>query len=218
MTMIEIQESVEVRDKIIYAARNLFVKKGFKGTTVRDIAAAADTNVAMVNYYFQSKYNLFEYIFNKIFEILSGRVFSILESDLPFFEMVEKWISVYYETLFEYPEFPLFIINELSQQPEVLKEKLELKQPYRIFLRLSERIQNEMDSGLIRKISFPDFALNTISLCMYPFIFSPVATAFLNISKEDYMKLLKKHKQDVVEFVIQSLKNPEYELEKTKVI
>ncbi|MCC8145792.1 MAG: TetR/AcrR family transcriptional regulator, partial [Bacteroidales bacterium] len=190
--------------------RKLFVKKGFKGTTVRDIAAEAGTNVAMVNYYFQSKYNLFEHIFNEIFEVLTGRVFNILDSDLPFFEMVEQWISVYYETLFEYPEFPLFIINELSQQPDVLREKMESKQPYRIFLKLSERIKEEMRSGQVREVSLPDFALNTISLCMYPFIFSPVATAFLNISKEDYMELLKKHKKDVVEFVIHSLKNPDY--------
>lgn len=207
----QVQESLEVRDKIIKEASKLFVKKGFKGTTVRDIAAEAGTNVAMVNYYFQSKYNLFEYIFNEIFEILSSRVFNILDSDLPFFEMVEQWISVYYDTLFEYPEFPLFVINELSQQPEVLRKKIEMKQPYRIFLKLSERIKKEMDSGLIRDVSFPDFALNTISLCMYPFIFSPVATAFLDISKEAYIELLKNHKRDVVNFVIQALKNPDSE-------
>lgn len=204
--MVAVQNSIEVRDKIIGSARTLFVKNGFKGTTVRDIAADAGTNVAMVNYYFQSKYNLFEHIFNEIFEILTTRVFNVIDSDLPFYEMIEEWISVYYDTLFEYPEFPLFIINELSQRPDVLKKKIKTKQPYRIISKLTERIQHEMDMEKIRKVSLPHFALNTISLCMYPFIFSPVANAFMGISKEDYRELLKHHKKHVVDFIVRSLR------------
>ena len=200
-----LQESIDVRDKIINAARNLFVKKGFKGTTVRDIAAESDTNVAMVNYYFRSKYNLFEHIFNENVEILMNRVFSVLDSDLPFFEMIEKWISIYYDTLYEYPEFPLFIINELSQRPEVLKERIKMKKPYRVFIKLAERIQKEVDAGTIRPIPVFDFALNAISSAMFPFIFQPIANTLLNISKDDYMKLLKDHKKYVVEFIIHAL-------------
>ena len=34
---------------------NLFGQKGFDGTSVREIAAGADVNLAMINYYFGSK-------------------------------------------------------------------------------------------------------------------------------------------------------------------
>jgi AcrR family transcriptional regulator len=45
--------------RILEVARVLFAEKGFEGTSVRDIAAEADVNVASLNYHFLSKDNLF---------------------------------------------------------------------------------------------------------------------------------------------------------------
>ena len=42
------------------AAEELFAEKGFSGTSVRDIADAADVNVAMISYYFGSKEKMLE--------------------------------------------------------------------------------------------------------------------------------------------------------------
>jgi len=42
--------SDDTKDKIIKAAKILFASKGYEGTSVRDIAKAAEVNVASVNY------------------------------------------------------------------------------------------------------------------------------------------------------------------------
>ena len=47
-----------VQDRLIEAAAELFCRRGFNETSVRDIAASADGNVASVNYYFGGKDNL----------------------------------------------------------------------------------------------------------------------------------------------------------------
>jgi AcrR family transcriptional regulator len=47
------------KEKILKTARILFADHGFEGTSIRDIAKAADVNVASVNYHFSSKENLF---------------------------------------------------------------------------------------------------------------------------------------------------------------
>ncbi|MGC4100603.1 TetR family transcriptional regulator [Ferruginibacter sp.] len=49
--------------KIMETAEELFAEKGFSGTSVRDIADAADINVAMISYYFGSKEKMLESIF-----------------------------------------------------------------------------------------------------------------------------------------------------------
>ena len=49
-----------VKQRLLAAAEQLFADNGFDATTVRDIAAAADCNVASVNYYFGGKMNLYE--------------------------------------------------------------------------------------------------------------------------------------------------------------
>ena len=49
--------------QIIEVAEQLFARKGFAGTSVRDIAQEADVNVSMISYYFGSKEKLIEALF-----------------------------------------------------------------------------------------------------------------------------------------------------------
>jgi TetR/AcrR family transcriptional regulator, regulator of cefoperazone and chloramphenicol sensitivity len=54
-----------VQDRLIEAAEDLFCRRGFNETSVRDIAAAADCNVASINYYFGGKDNLYREIWRR---------------------------------------------------------------------------------------------------------------------------------------------------------
>jgi AcrR family transcriptional regulator len=47
------------KDRLLDAAEVLFIKKDFDSVSVRELAAAADVNVAAVNYHFQGKENLY---------------------------------------------------------------------------------------------------------------------------------------------------------------
>src|SRR6202042_3239514 len=101
-------------EKIKEAARVLFTSKGYAATTVRDIAAEANINLALVNYYFRSKEKLFDLImaetiqklFEKIRPIIYGETTSITEK-------IESIVDHYLELLIANPDFPLFIVNEL---------------------------------------------------------------------------------------------------------
>ncbi|GIS06030.1 MAG: hypothetical protein CM15mP109_07860 [Candidatus Dadabacteria bacterium] len=54
---------------------NLFFKKGYSATTTREIAKESDINLALLNYYFTSKWKLFEIImFETLFDFLSKMV------------------------------------------------------------------------------------------------------------------------------------------------
>lgn len=50
----------DTKKKILEVARELFADQGFEGTSVREIAKAADVNIASVNYHFTNKENLFK--------------------------------------------------------------------------------------------------------------------------------------------------------------
>lgn len=53
-------------EKVIRAAELLFAKKGYHGTSIRDIAEHENLNVSVINYYFTSKENLLLHILSKI--------------------------------------------------------------------------------------------------------------------------------------------------------
>jgi AcrR family transcriptional regulator len=70
-----------VQGRLIEAAEDLFCRRGFNETSVRDIAAAADCNVASVNYYFGGKDSLY-------LEIWRRRLAQMRESRLASIEKV----------------------------------------------------------------------------------------------------------------------------------
>lgn len=49
----------DTRTRLIDAAGGVFAEHGFRSATVRDICAAADANIASVNYYFRDKAGLY---------------------------------------------------------------------------------------------------------------------------------------------------------------
>jgi AcrR family transcriptional regulator len=51
--------SEQAGDRLLQAAVEMFAERGFRDTTVREICAKADANVAAVNYYFRSKEALY---------------------------------------------------------------------------------------------------------------------------------------------------------------
>ncbi|MCA6454520.1 MAG: helix-turn-helix transcriptional regulator, partial [Chitinophagaceae bacterium] len=62
------------KQHILNAAIELFAEKGFEGSSIRDLAARADVNVAMVNYYFGSKEKLFETIVEHRATFMRGKL------------------------------------------------------------------------------------------------------------------------------------------------
>ena len=201
-----VKDIQDTKERILVAARELFIENGYNGTSIRDIASASEANVAHVNYYFQSKYNLFEIIFDEAFEVLIKRVFSIVRSDMPFFDLIEEWINAYYEILIEYPQIPIFILNEINHGSEGLMERIQQRNPLQIFTQLSKRIEEEVIKGTIKETPTIDFGLNVLSLCVFPFMFEKLATKVANKTKAEYNEVLEQHKKYVIEFVINALK------------
>ncbi len=208
------EDSSEVRNRILKEAQILFLKNGYKGTSVRDIAKASGTNVAMVNYYFKSKYNLFEIIFEEALDIFTKRIFETINSDLPFFELIENWIHTYYELLFQYPQIAAFILNEVSLNPEGLTQRIKKRNPYNSFSRIEQRIEEEVKKGTIRETPAADFLLNMLSMCMFPFIFGNMAMTLMEIPSNIYNELIANHERYVIEFTINALRPCNNELKK----
>ncbi|NMA74109.1 MAG: TetR/AcrR family transcriptional regulator [Bacteroidales bacterium] len=200
------QRSLDVKDRILSVSRELFIKNGYNGTSVRDIAAASGTNVAHIKYYFSSKYKLFEIIFEESFDVLLNRIEGILKKESSFFDLIKDWVHTYYDVLVEFPMIPIFLLNEINQNPECLTNRLLKREPIKLFNQLSDRIEREVQKGTIIETSPLDLALNVLSLCVFPFMFGPLATKIAGKSKDEYYEVLEEHKEYVVNFVIKALK------------
>lgn len=54
---------ISKEENILFAAEKLFAEKGFDATSTREISTAANVNVSMISYYFGSKEQLLENLF-----------------------------------------------------------------------------------------------------------------------------------------------------------
>jgi len=61
----------DLRQAILDAAESLFSRHGFHGVTVRQVAAEAGVDTALIHYYFGAKRELFDHVFARRAEILN---------------------------------------------------------------------------------------------------------------------------------------------------
>lgn len=144
------------KQHILEHALELFAEKGFEGTSIRDLAARADVNVAMVNYYFGSKEKLFE----RLVEYKATYARAALEelANNPNYSEIEKVdliIDNHIKKLFGNRKFHRVLHQELmlSQREALQAAIVEIIYPNSLIMR--GVIESGMKSGLFRKVDAP---------------------------------------------------------------
>jgi len=62
------REKQEARERILLSAITLFAKRGYSGVGVREIAAEANVNIAMISYYYKGKIGILAAIMERFYE------------------------------------------------------------------------------------------------------------------------------------------------------
>jgi len=70
------------REQILLAAEQVFARRGFKGTTTREVAEQAGIANSLIFYYFKNKMALYEAVFQNFFEQLEELMQQNLSLDL----------------------------------------------------------------------------------------------------------------------------------------
>jgi Transcriptional regulator len=130
--------------QIIETAEQLFSKKGYEATTVRDIAEEAGINLAMISYYFGSKEKLLEAVFNHRTGNIGMRVESLLKNDsLTPLQKVEILIDEHIERVVHHEGFYKIMLCEqvINKNPVIIKLVSQIK------MRNAELINKLIEDG-----------------------------------------------------------------------
>lgn len=103
---------MNVKEHILKVAEELFFEKGYHTTSIRDIGSRASVNSSMINYYFQSKENLYLSIFHN----LKFRVDQICKSEAEVQSYEEAYQSFLSKTIKLYTAAPSSLKLFLSEQ------------------------------------------------------------------------------------------------------
>ena len=111
-------------EKIFEAATDVFVDKGMDGARMQDIASHAGINKALLHYYYRTK----DQLFNAVFEMIATKVLKkfapVFDEKLSLEEKIRFFFKEHIAFLQENPKLPAFVLNEINRNPARIKKLL----------------------------------------------------------------------------------------------
>ena len=197
------EDGQDSEERILEAAKQVFVKKGMDGAVLQDIADAAQISRTSLHYYFRSKEKLFAAVLEDLLNHILPQFEKIILEDIPFEDKVAQFVEEYLDLLMVNPYLPNFIMNELNKNPERMIKRLSTFG----FFSLSARERFKHELGQINQdVPADQFVMNLISLCVFPFIAKPIVKAFYINGKPDaFDRFIEERKKQIITMLMKSL-------------
>lgn len=184
--------STDTEQKILQAAREVFLEKGHDGARMQEIADSAGINKALLHYYFRSKQKLFRTIFKRELQSMLGSIFGLISPSDDFEQFLEKFISGYLENVSSRKNIMRFILWEIDKSPkEVASWFIEVFDDggfpgNPIVLRIEKAIKD----GEMKPVDPTNFVLSLLGMCVFPVVAEPMLKHLLpgfNIDAKDFL-------------------------------
>ncbi len=205
----EVKNNQSMESIILETAERLFLEKGFAMTSTTEIAKEIGCNQALIHYYFRTKDNLFNLIFEKKFREFFQHIFDLENLDkLTFTEKLKHIIESHFDMVRKNSKVPLLIVNEFSRNPEmlaILKERLK-DVVSGLFKSLSDDLESEIAAGRIRQVALIDLIFNTISINISLFLLLPVASEIMMMTEQQKELVINHRREEHVTLILNSLR------------
>lgn len=167
----------QVRERLLEAAAALAAAQGFETCGLREIAARAQVSPAMVAYYFGDRAGLAEALYRRTFERVSARVQTLVDSpDFARRDGVGELVSIHVAAMMADPWLPKLIASELlAHGASPLRSRLFQDLTRGPLMAMVGWIEAEQREGRLRAdIEARWLALSIASLCVFPFLITPI--------------------------------------------
>lgn len=204
--MVKKKKDESTEERIISAARKVFLSKGLAGARMQDIADEAGINKALLHYYFRSKEKLFDMIFMEAAQKLFPKINFIFESNMPLFEKIEHFADEYITVMVENPYLPSFVLNEINQDPSSFFRKLNEKFGFPDPSLFLKQIEKEIKKGTIKRVHPVQLFMNMLSLCIFPFMARPMLELRIRVGEKQFREFMEQRKKEVPQFIIDAIR------------
>ncbi|WP_230990348.1 TetR family transcriptional regulator [Rhodococcus oxybenzonivorans] len=157
------KKAMATRARILDSAAHTFRTKGYAGTRLSDVAAAADTQAGSLYYHFPSREELVEEVLRVGQERTSGYVrrrVAALSDDASCLDRLREAIDAHLDSTLESGDYTAATIRIIGQVPEeIRKRRLHEQREYGLFWRglvndahESGEIRTDLDSSVLRML------------------------------------------------------------------
>ena len=209
--------------RILDAAHAVFIRAGTAGARMQEIADEANVNKALLHYYFRSKERLAEAVFRRAAARVFPIILQVLGSDLEIEEKVERVIAHYLDQLSETPYLAGYVICELNQHPDRITQYLRAvamperpddaggsdRRQKQIRAKsldvLDKQLRARARAGTLRPISYEQFLVNLLAVCIFPFAARPILAAMLGLEEAAFRRFIAQRRKELPAFFLRAL-------------
>lgn len=194
-------EHRHLRDLLLHVTKNSLAEKSHLDLTSHEIAVAAGTNAAMVNYYFQSKDGLFSTLVEAVVNDISHCLEKIeRDTDKGVGEPTEAIVRPLVETYFSQKESASILFVEIIRPSSPVARAYARRRGLSTFARVKRVVKKLVDKGVYRSDLNTDNATWTLlSLVVGPQLLSPVWRSCGELIEVPEISTWVKHIVDLVQ-------------------
>jgi TetR/AcrR family transcriptional regulator len=195
----------QTEEKIFEAATDVFIEKGMDGARMQDIATHAGINKALLHYYFRTK----DQLFNAVFEMIARKIFKkfapVFDENLTLEEKIRFFFKEHIAFLQANPRLPGFLLNEVNRNPARIKKLLKNVDFESIWLKLYNQHRDEFKRFNITKAKIPQLMISIVSLSVFPFAARGIVEGILESTGLDFNEYMEERKGFAADFVIKAI-------------
>ncbi|WP_261843313.1 TetR/AcrR family transcriptional regulator [Aliamphritea ceti] len=170
------------REDLIDAAFELLRHKSYRSITIRDLASEAQTQSAMIKYYFDDKQGLFLALLERISKQQQSNFDEVWQSEQPLKTFIHSSVKFFSAN----QPVTRLIADEVIAGDSELKKAFIATLPKRTAEMLPKLIAAEQDAGHIRADMNPKWlGFSLINMIITPFVAVPVREQVWHISHEE---------------------------------
>ena len=184
----------QTEELIKNTAKKMFFGEGKFNATTQEIADEAQVNRTLINYYFRSRNNLFEIVFEEAMKQQHEKSDSILYSNVSFKEKISNYIDYTLGVAMEYPYLEIYLVTQINQGC-IYKDNDQMDD---IISFIDKELKKEVENGTMKPISPFQFILNLVSLVSFPASMRPIFQESFKMDNKQYNKLLSERKEVII--------------------
>jgi len=135
-----VQDTNDVKAKILGAAKKLFARNGFEGTSVRQICEEAGVALALVSYHFGGKEKVFYALFESSIPNYATAIYTLQDPEADFSHFIHEFVRLRQTE----PE----LINLLQQEIIMQSPRMEKLQAY--VYTLWKQLRDILEAGRVK--------------------------------------------------------------------
>lgn len=205
--------SAEAEQRILDAARRVFIRRGTAGARMQEIAEEAGVNQALLHYYFRSKDRLAERVFLDAAAQLFAALVPAVSADEPLEVLIERFVHRYIDTVRQHPFIPGYVVSELHHHPERVPQLLaratgssagELGRAAVEGFRA--KLAARVKAGEMRAVDPRQFLVSVVGTVVFPFVARPVICAALALDDQGFDAFLEERRALLPKLLLNALR------------